>query len=79
MSPDGRRTNNRQKRKRLPSDQDLVGPSRGTQAGTLRNRGKVSPIVRAGLLTDAEMRSGVLDETATFFDRLRDKIRRRDR
>ena len=77
MSPVGRRTSNRHKRKRIT---DLTAvESRGTQAGTLRHEGQVSPIVRAGLLTDAEVRSGVMDETATFFDRLRDKIRRRDR
>ncbi len=69
MSPKGRGSN--QSRSQAPR-------GRGTQAGTLKHQGKVSPIVRAGLLTDEERRSGVLDETATFFDRLRDKIRRRD-
>lgn len=100
MSPKGRRTNNRQKRKRIPPNS--AAEPRGNQAGGLgqgagrghyllmslfqralnvqaRRRGKVSPIVRAGLITDEEHRTGVLDETATFFDKLRDKVRRRDR
>lgn len=69
MSPKGRGSN---------KARSQAERGRGTQAGTLRRR-DMSPIIRAGLLTDAELRAGVLDETATFYQRLRDKIRRRDR
>ena len=67
--PKGRRTNNRHKRKRLPDDPDLT--SRGTQAGTLRSR--VSPTM---LTADAVVRAGVMEETATFLDKMRARFRK---
>ncbi len=71
----GRRTNNRHKRKRLPDDPNLM--SRGTQAGSLRSR--LSPTMRANLIDDAGVRAGVMEETATFLDKLRARFRRRQR
>lgn len=71
MSPKGRGSN---------KSRSQPARHRGTQAGTLaRRRVQASPLIRAGLLTDEERRSGVLDETATFFDRMRAKIRKQRR
>ena len=73
--PKGRRTNNRHKRKRIPDNPDLV--SRGTQAGTLRSR--LSPAMHANLIDAAAVRAGVMEETATFLDKMRARFRRRQR
>ena len=69
MSPKGRRTSNRHKRKRLPPEADLV--SRGTQGGRIRTAGEpITKYVRANL-------EDVLSETDTFLDKLRNRFRRK--
>jgi len=69
--PKGRRSNQQRSNRAYAARRH-----RGNQAGTLRSR---SHIRRTVLLDDAATRAGVLDETATFLDKLRARFRRRSK